>query len=446
MRILSAFLWDAFCEAKDTRMFQVLAILVGAGLAVLLSIGYEEEPYKEAIRRLTRDMGLKVTFEEFHELERHGMSRRFRARVRVRDMKGTLAHLAEMEAFRWRIEHWSTVVKQRVDVESDGPLWRARGVIRRAAGNEEILHEFVIDRGNYGRTLAEYFVHALEPSGVYEPAARSLGVEPNGDARIEFGGETTSFHLAGAGRMSLLFGLWDFRLPISIARTVYAMEFLFFRWAACVGGVLIALIVTSGMMPRLMARGAAEFWLSRPVARWQIVLFRFLGGLAFIAPLGLLWIGGSFLIISFRSGYWNLWYLASFPILLLIYGVLFSLNLLFGTVTRSTLAALFLTLLFWGLSWAAAFSREWIRELPEEERPPAAVAATETAGIVLPRVSETAWLTTYFMRKSLQLDRYGGAEDEGMEAFSIRENFVHGVLYIAATLALTAWLLSRRDF
>src|SRR5262249_52453185 len=60
---------------------------------------------------------------------------------------------------------------------------------------------------------------------------------------------------------------------------------------------------------------------------------------------------GSYFILGLRGHFWRPGIFWAVPIVLCFYSYLFSVCVLIGIVTRSTLAALLLTILFWFMCW-----------------------------------------------------------------------------------------------
>jgi ABC-type transport system involved in multi-copper enzyme maturation permease subunit len=119
-------------------------------------------------------------------------------------------------------------------------------------------------------------------------------------------------------------------------------------WLSIIATVL-ALITTAGMIPDFISGGSVELMLSKPISRARLYLTKFLTGLLFVALQVFVFSLASLLVIGVRGGVWEPGILLSVPIVVLFYSYLFCVCTLLGLVTRSTLAALLLTVLFWFL-------------------------------------------------------------------------------------------------
>ena len=88
--------------------------------------------------------------------------------------------------------------------------------------------------------------------------------------------------------------------------------------------------------------------LSRPIPRWRLYIYKFTAGLLFTSLQMAVFCVASFLVIGLRGGAWEPGLFLAIPLVTLLYSYLFAMSALLGTVTRSAIAALLLTILFWG--------------------------------------------------------------------------------------------------
>lgn len=118
---------------------------------------------------------------------------------------------------------------------------------------------------------------------------------------------------------------------------------IWLTWAA----TILALVSTSAIIPDFIASGSVELTLSRPISRLRLLLTKFLTGMLFAAAQVLLFAGIWFLIVGFRAQVWDWALFLAVPIVVVFFSYLFSVSVLLGLLTRSTIASLLLTLLFW---------------------------------------------------------------------------------------------------
>ncbi|MEO8398213.1 MAG: ABC transporter permease subunit [Ignavibacteriaceae bacterium] len=101
--------------------------------------------------------------------------------------------------------------------------------------------------------------------------------------------------------------------------------------------LLLAIFATASFVPIMLEKGNIDLLLSKPVSRPQLILGKYFGGLLFIfLNIGLL-IFGVWLLISLKFSFWDFSFLWSILIVTFTFGVLYSLIVLFGIITRSSI-------------------------------------------------------------------------------------------------------------
>ena len=114
-------------------------------------------------------------------------------------------------------------------------------------------------------------------------------------------------------------------------------------WAA----TILALVSVCGMFPDFLAGGSIDLYLSRPLGRLRLFVTKYVMGLLFVAAQVLVFSIGAFLVIGLRGGQWEPRLFLAVPLITLMFSYLFCVCVLIGVLTRSALAALLLTCLFW---------------------------------------------------------------------------------------------------
>ncbi len=117
-------------------------------------------------------------------------------------------------------------------------------------------------------------------------------------------------------------------------------------WLAWIATVL-ALATTAEIFPNLMGHGAIDMVLSKPIGRLQLFAMKFASGLLFTGLQVAVFCGASFLVIGIKTGAWEPGIFLAVPVMVVFFSYLFSACVLFGVLTRSTIASLLLTLLVW---------------------------------------------------------------------------------------------------
>lgn len=111
-------------------------------------------------------------------------------------------------------------------------------------------------------------------------------------------------------------------------------------------GILLAIVATAFFVPRLLEKGAADLYFHKPVSRSALYLSRFYAGLLFIALSSGVLALGVFLGLAAASQHVNLGVLLACPTLVYVFALVFPFTMLVGVVTRSTVAAILLSAMF----------------------------------------------------------------------------------------------------
>jgi ABC-type transport system involved in multi-copper enzyme maturation permease subunit len=118
-------------------------------------------------------------------------------------------------------------------------------------------------------------------------------------------------------------------------------------WAA----TILALISTASIFPDFVAGGSIDLFLSKPITRVRLFFTKYFAALLFVfLQVSVFCIVGYF-ILGMRGHFWRPAIFWAIPIILCFFSYLFSVCVLIGIATRSTLTALLLTILFWFMCW-----------------------------------------------------------------------------------------------
>jgi ABC-type transport system involved in multi-copper enzyme maturation permease subunit len=173
---------------------------------------------------------------------------------------------------------------------------------------------------------------------------------------------------------------------------VQHVQTIFVDFLAGTFGIIFAIAATAFFVPRMLEKGAADTLFSKPVSRCALLLSRYAAGILFVGLLAVVLVGGMHVGFLLNSGYSDPGFLWSIASLIYVFALLHGVSILVGVVTRSTVAAILITLFFMfftscihaGWQVKEAFvSNPQLRSLHEEEEAEAAAEsdpnATETS-------------------------------------------------------------------
>ncbi|MEW6072818.1 MAG: hypothetical protein AB1726_09540 [Planctomycetota bacterium] len=132
----------------------------------------------------------------------------------------------------------------------------------------------------------------------------------------------------------------DLRLYL-IENFVFIILFLTV-WA----GIPFCIIATAFFVPRMIEKGAADVLFHKPVSRLQLYLSRYLAGIFFAAGLSAVLVVGMYVGLLFVSGHHDPGILWACPTMTYMFALVYGVSMLIGVATRSTVASILLTTLF----------------------------------------------------------------------------------------------------
>ena len=131
------------------------------------------------------------------------------------------------------------------------------------------------------------------------------------------------------------------------------LSFAFFNAA-----LILAIIITSDLVPNMMTKGVIDLLLSKPLSRVMLLLGKVLGGFAVVVVLTLYFMLGSWLIISIATGVWTSGYMLSFFPLILTFLGLYGILVYVGIQSRSAVSGMVICFLIVYTVSPLLFSRE----------------------------------------------------------------------------------------
>lgn len=167
-----------------------------------------------------------------------------------------------------------------------------------------------------------------------------------------------AFAFVGINEQGLRIIVWDVPVPLNTQMmseaAFYKLMFLqlgvgfWLSWLAAI----LALVSTASIFPDFVSGGSIDMLLSKPISRWRLFLTKYATGLLFVALQAGVFAAAAFLVLGFKGGTWEPSVFLAIPLVVLFFSYLFCVCALLGIVTRSTIAALMLTLLFWFVIYA----------------------------------------------------------------------------------------------
>ena len=116
-----------------------------------------------------------------------------------------------------------------------------------------------------------------------------------------------------SGELTLAFGAIDVPLARDTRSAIHFIELVLAGGVADTLGLLLTLVWTAGFLPSFLEGRNIAVLLAKPAPRWVLILGKYLGVLAFVLFHSVIFVGGTYLAIGVRTGFWDPTYLLSVP-------------------------------------------------------------------------------------------------------------------------------------
>lgn len=104
--------------------------------------------------------------------------------------------------------------------------------------------------------------------------------------------------------------------------------------------IFFSLISTASFIPSMLEKGTIDLLISKPISRPMILLSKYIGAVLFVFLSMVFLLGSIWLILSLKSGYWDPTFLLSIVWLTLAFAVMYSIVVVVGLTTQSTVIAI----------------------------------------------------------------------------------------------------------
>lgn len=260
-------------------------------------------------------------------------------------------------------------------------------------------------------------------------------------------------------QVSLFFGAVPLGDPAPLGMVLFMIGSVVLRGGAWVA-ILIGVVITASFIPNMLRKGTVDLLLVKPIHRWALLFYKYLGGLTFIFLNTALAVGGIWLALGLRSGVWANGFLLMIFGITFYFAILYAVSVLFGVWSQSPVVSILMTCLAWGLFFLVGmlyhlFEEE--RRITEEIRAhnPGHVSRREEnvfhaiVRAVYPVVPRTADLTIlmqnlvyrdFFSQRVAEAAPLLGSEIHWVESLGV------SCAFIAAILGLSCWWFATRDY
>lgn len=250
-----------------------------------------------------------------------------------------------------------------------------------------------------------------------------------------------------SGELSVGFGAIRTKVGRDAEDAVHYLELLLAGAVADTTGLLLALIWTAGFLPAFLEPSAASVLLAKPVPRWTLLLGKYLGVLVFLTFQAAVFVLGTWLALGLRTGVWDAVYLLTIPLLLLHFAIFYSFSVFLAVCTRSTIACVLGSLLFWLVCWGMNFGRHAVVALADPETIPASATWPVEIGYwVLPKPADMGFLlrNALHAESAFSMADFQAVQSQG--AFHPELSILTSLLFAAVILAVAVRQFVTTDY
>ncbi len=249
------------------------------------------------------------------------------------------------------------------------------------------------------------------------------------------------------GEVSVGFGLHTFPIVKNRTASVLQIQLWLAGILADTVGVLLALLWTAGFLPTFLEPQSVTVLLAKPTPRWSLLLGKYLGVVLFVALHATLFVGGTWLGMGIATGVWEGRYWLAVPMLVINFAVFYSFSAFLAVVSRSTVVAVFGTILVWVLCWVMNMTHHHLaaHEIPGSTR--GASMLVETGYWVLPKPLDMSGVFFDAMNAgdyTLPVDELAILKAKG--EFHPAMSIFASLLFAAVILGLAAFEFHKTDY
>jgi len=237
--------------------------------------------------------------------------------------------------------------------------------------------------------------------------------------------------LAGAKLFGKEMSMHGDQVPIEKLVLGFESGFSGFLYVIC---TFLAIFATAHLVPRMQEKGTIDLYLSRPVARVQLLLSRYIAGLILAGTNVFYLITSIWLIVMWKTHVFHPRFFIGGALIMFFIAVLLAFAFLVGVVTSSTAVSIMgsYAMFFFGLMLAghdrlaAAVSKEW--------------QATLIQGMywVVPKTLELAKAVVAFVS--------GDGGPVRLQDALAPAPFISTAIFGIVCLVLASWLFQRKEF
>jgi ABC-type transport system involved in multi-copper enzyme maturation permease subunit len=194
------------------------------------------------------------------------------------------------------------------------------------------------------------------------------------------------------------------------------------------GGLFLSIFSASGFIPSMLEKGNAELILSKPLSRMELIIGKFFGGILMVFLNIAYLIVALWILLAIKFGIWAPDFLLTIFTITYAFATLYSLIILIGILTRSSIFAMMISYLIFFILSPVLAARDTITLFTKSE---AVSFILDILYYIIPQTSDLGELTT-------DLAAGGGMGNP--------DSLYISAIFIILTLGLSIFIFSKKDY
>jgi len=280
-----------------------------------------------------------------------------------------------------------------------------------------------------------------------------------GDDKVYFEVRTQPTHATRRlwhSELSLFFGALPLPGEMALGLQLFTISSVVLGFGAWVA-ILVGVIITAFFIPNMLRKGTVDLMLVKPIQRWAILLFKYLGGLTFIFLNTAFAVVGIWLALGLRSGVWANSFLLMIFVITFFFAILYAVSTLVSVLTRSAVVAILVTCAAWFLFYIVGtiflvfdmqHHYEEQKEVPADKRWGDSAFATvvKVVHLVTPRTSDLNQLSNRILLNDFLTGDIRNTVAAGQSSISWGESLTVSGVFVVLMLGLSCWWFATKDY
>jgi ABC-type transport system involved in multi-copper enzyme maturation permease subunit len=411
-----AILRDSLQETLDSKVLYAMFALSGLIILAVASISFEPKPAAKGVEAILdrfpfakripfsrQEPPLRYELQDFvqtNDKEPWEGSYRFTIVVHEQNVLNSNGQAEPAKGF-FKYQAWqSSLMVEQEEMTAEDRATRKRlqklqeeAVMAQQQGKglQDLLAKVTAEINSVTPAQMERYIKAqLAAQGTL--VAKSVRYAPQDKDDLRFEVETEA--------KAETFRTWPHKAMLGFGAYTYDEDALignqvFFVQDKLIGGIgagiamLIASIVTSFFIPNMLRKGTVDMLLAKPLSRWLLLVYKFIGGLLFMLLNTAVVVVGIWLALGLRSGLWAPGFLLSIFVMTFQFAIFYAISTLVGVTTRSPIVSILAACFAWFILWGVGTFHLFVDATRDLDLLPKwVVTTTDTANFLLPRYKD----------------------------------------------------------